>query len=132
MADLDARLADLVREASSLRYGQSPWSVTESPQQLHERLVEVRARLDRLEEATMALEKSATSYQDKVPPVQRFFLAMAWHKRGDAAKARQLYDQGESSVTALTTLSPGDRGLLELVQAEAKAILGINQPKTRR
>ena len=73
--------------------------------------------------ATKKLDESAAAYQEKLPAIPRFIQTMAWHERGDAAKARQLYDLAVAATANQAMNSPGDKQLLDFVHAEAKSTL---------
>jgi len=81
-------------------------------------------RLNHFEQAVVALERSLRESNGERAAYQLYFLAMCYFRLGDAAKARDSYDQAARWVPEhAERLPPGWRERLETIRGEADSVL---------
>jgi hypothetical protein len=86
-------------------------------------------RAGRYREAIATLEPNLKDQVDSALPYDLYFLAMSHHQLGESTRARQFHDLAVRwSDTHREALKP-NAVELAAIQAEAAALLGVNQTK---
>ena len=122
LVQLDAQ--ESAAPAATLRLARRAQSLWPDSVQANHVLGMAHYRAGNWDEAIAALRRANELEHDEGLGFNGFFLAMAYHKKGDAARARDWY---ERSVAWSAEHKLGDK-IAEKYRAEAAAVLGVKDP----